>query len=58
MNSVEKSAGFASSDAAERLRLIRENHALRDSLLEMRKKLLSLGAQATSLANMLKIEKG
>lgn len=57
VNSVEKSAGFASSDAAERLRLIRENHALRDSLLEMRKKLLSLGAQATSLANMLKIEK-
>ncbi|KAL6230140.1 hypothetical protein BDW75DRAFT_77852 [Aspergillus navahoensis] len=52
VESIEHSDGFAGTEAAERLRLIRENHALRDSLMHMRKKLLSLGAQVTSLANL------
>ncbi|KAL6229213.1 hypothetical protein BDW75DRAFT_108545 [Aspergillus navahoensis] len=52
VESIEHSDGFAGTEAAERLRLIRENHALRDSLMHMRKKLLSLGAQVTSLASM------
>ncbi|KAF9892609.1 hypothetical protein FE257_001011 [Aspergillus nanangensis] len=50
VSSIEKTDEFSSSDAAENLRLIRENHALRESLLQMRKKLLSLSAQAASMA--------
>jgi hypothetical protein len=52
VESIEKSEGFGGTAPAERLRLIRENHVLRESLLQIRKKLLSLGAQVSSLASM------
>ncbi|KAJ5769170.1 hypothetical protein N7520_003729 [Penicillium odoratum] len=52
VNNVEGSDGFEFSDASKNLQLIRENHNLRESLLGMRKKLLSFGAQATSMANL------
>ena len=51
IESIKQSEGSAATEAAERLRLIRENQALRASLLHMRKRLLSLGAQVTSLAS-------
>ncbi|KAJ5924896.1 hypothetical protein N7454_007535 [Penicillium verhagenii] len=53
VNNVEGSDGFKLSDASKNLKLIRENHNLRESLLEMRKKLLGLSAQATSMAKNL-----
>jgi hypothetical protein len=52
VNNVEESDGFEFSDASKNLQLIRENHLLRESLLDMRKKLLSFSAQATSMASM------
>ncbi|KAJ5239858.1 hypothetical protein N7468_004477 [Penicillium chermesinum] len=50
VDSIEKADGFSTTNAAENLRLIRENHALRESLNQMRKKLLSFSAQAASMA--------
>jgi hypothetical protein len=51
VSNIEGSNGFNDSDAAKKLQLIRENHVLRESLLNMRKKLLSLSAQATFIAS-------
>ncbi|KAL3474471.1 hypothetical protein BJX99DRAFT_260403 [Aspergillus californicus] len=51
VSTIENTEGFGSREATERLELIHENHALRESLLQMKKKLLSLGAQVTSLAD-------
>jgi hypothetical protein len=52
VSSIENAEAFGSREAAERLQLIHENQSLRESMLRMKKKLLSLGAQMTSLAGM------